>query len=324
MHIIPDINQYLAFLQSPLRSHTNDFIAYRLEVYDEQPHIYSMNCVKTLFYQVAIILNDSVDFIINNGSLQPSKAYTLCFISPFHYVSYRQKSNLQGQCFQFSESFIQNAYESTRFHRDFPFFWSDHTFFTIDEQEAQPLIQLGEKILHEYDHPSRLSENIIREYLQIFLLKVKRIIGANEAVEDSSADFLLFRQFFMLINQSQPPVRTVESAARILRVTSARLWLIVKKLSGQTPLQMISQRVLREAQAMLLHSDLNVSEIGYHLEFREKSHFTRFFKNLTGISPLEYIRNRGLEIGNKSHNVGNPLPIADCIFSNGKSGSRNV
>jgi len=290
MHIIPDINRYLAFLQSPMRSHTNEFIAYRLEEYDEQPHIYSMNCVKTLFYRIVIILNDSMDFIINNGSLQTSKAYTLCFISPFHYVSFRQKSNLQGQSFQFSESFIQCAYESTRFHRDFPFFWSDHNFFFINEQEARPLIQLGEKILDEYDPPSRLSENFIRDYLHIFLLKVKRIIGVNEAVEDSSADFLLFRQFFMMVNQSQPPVRTVESAARILCVTPARLWSIVKRLSGQTPLQIINQRVLREAQRMLLHSDLNVSEVGYHLQFREKPHFTRFFKNLTGIGPLEYIR----------------------------------
>jgi AraC-like DNA-binding protein len=31
----------------------------------------------------------------------------------------------------------------------------------------------------------------------------------------------------------------------------------------------------------------------FRLEFREKPHFTRFFKNLTGLSPVEYIRQSG-------------------------------
>ena len=66
--------------------------------------------------------------------------------------------------------------------------------------------------------------------------------------------------------------------------------ILPKRLSGQTPLEIINQRVLRDAQTMLLHSELNVSEIGFRLEFREKPHFTRFFKNLTGLSPVEYIR----------------------------------
>jgi AraC-like DNA-binding protein len=70
----------------------------------------------------------------------------------------------------------------------------------------------------------------------------------------------------------------------------------VKRLSGQTPLEIINQRVLRDAQTMLLHSELNVSEIGFRLEFREKPHFSRFFKNLTGISPVEVGKGRSCSI----------------------------
>ncbi|HEX9512396.1 MAG TPA: helix-turn-helix transcriptional regulator [Puia sp.] len=293
MHVISEIDHFLAFLQSPIRSRTNEFIAFELEDYDEKPHIHAIDGVKTLFYRISIIKNDSVDFSINNGIFQASKSYTLCFFSPFHYVSVRQKSNLQGQSLQFSESFVHCAYESTRFHKDFPFFWSDDNFFFIGEQEARTLVQLGEKIIHEYNTPSRFSENIIRDYLHIFLLVAKEIIGIRDVVQDSSADYSLFRQFFMLVNKSRPVIRTVEQAATILAITPARLWLIVKRLSGQTPLEIINQRVLRDAQAMLLSADLNVSEVGFQLEFREKSHFTRFFKNLTGLSPLEYIRQSG-------------------------------
>ena len=293
MHVISEIDEFLTFLQSPTRSHANEFIAFGLEEYDKKPHVQAMYGVKTLFYRISILLNDSVDFSINNGAFQTSRPCTLCFFSPFHAVTARQKSNLKGQSIQFSESFVHGAYENSRFHEDFPFFWSDNNVFFMSEEEALPLIQLGERIIYEYNALSRYSDIIVRDYLHIFLILAKRIMGTREAVEDISADYALFRQFFMLVNKSLPVIRTVEGAAKALAVTPAHLWLIVKRLSGQTPLEIINQRVLRDAQTMLLHSELNVSEIGFRLEFREKPHFTRFFKNLTGLSPVEYIRQSG-------------------------------
>jgi AraC family transcriptional regulator, transcriptional activator of pobA len=293
MHVIPEIDGFLAFLQSPIRSHANEFITFGLEEFDKQPHIQTMYGVKTLFYRISILLNDSVDLSINNGSFQPSRSCTLCFFSPFHAVTTRQRSNLKGQSIQFSESFVNGAFGSSRFHEDFPFFWSDNNVFSMGEEEASPLISLGERILFEYNTLSRYADLALRDYLHIFLILAKRIIGTREAVEDISADYTLFRKFFMLVNKSWPVIRTVEGAAKALAVTPAHLWLIVKRLSGQTPLEMINQRVLRDAQTMLLHSGLNVSEIGSRLEFRERPHFTRFFKNLTGLSPVEYIRQSG-------------------------------
>ena len=293
MHVIPQIDDFLGFLQSPIRSHANEFIAFGLEEFDQKPHIRAMSGVKTLFYRISILLNDSVDFSVNNGPSQTSRPCTLCFFSPFHAVTEQQTSNLKGQSIQFSESLVHSAYESNRFHEDFPFFWSNNNVFVMSEEEASPLIQLGQKIIQEYNALSRFSDIVVRDYLHIFLILAKRIIGTREAVEDISADYALFRRFFMLVNKSWPVIRTVEQAAKALAVTPAHLWLIVKRLSGQAPLEIINQRVLRDAQTMLLHSQLNVSEIGFKLEFRERPHFTRFFKNLTGVSPVEYIRQSG-------------------------------
>lgn len=293
MHVISEIDDYFSFLQSPIRSHANEFIAYGLEEYDKMPHVRAMHGVKTLFYRISILLNDSEEFSINNRPLQTSRSCTVCFFSPFHAVTTRQRSNLKGQSIQFSESFVHGAYESSRFHEDFPFFWTDNNFFFMSEEEALPLIRLAETIICEYNALSRYADIVVRDYLHIFLILAKRLMGTKETVEDISADYSLFRRFFMLVNKSWPVIRTVEGAAKALAVTPAHLWLIVKRLSGQTPLEIINQRVLRDAQTMLLHSELNVSEIGFRLEFREKPHFTRFFKNLTGLSPVEYIRQSG-------------------------------
>jgi AraC family transcriptional activator of pobA len=62
-----------------------------------------------------------------------------------------------------------------------------------------------------------------------------------------------------------------------------------------SPLEIINQRLLTEAKSLLLQSDLTISEFGYYLQFKEKSHFTRFFKNLTGIPPVDYPRQFKIE-----------------------------
>ena len=197
---------------------------------------------------------------------------------------------LKGQAFLFKESFIKCAYQNSQFHSDFPFFWSNQNLFSMGLEESRLLLQIGEKIIYECQNRSYISDNIIRDYLHIFLLESKRITRAFNFVENNSMEYCLLQQFYLLVNGSYPLLKSVEYAAGILHVTPAHLWWVVKKLTGQSPLEIINQRLLTEAKSLLLHSKLTISEIGYSLQFKEKSHFTRFFKNLTGIPPVDFAR----------------------------------
>jgi AraC-like DNA-binding protein len=181
------------------------------------------------------------------------------------------------------------------FQKEFPFFWTNENIFYLQPENAKILQELGQKIMYEYEHNHLFSENIIRDYLHIFLTEIKRIIHRVDAIVDNSAEYILLRQFFLLVNNRYPLVRTVEYVAGSLGVTPARLWLAVKRLTGQTPSEIINKRMVVEAQSLLRHSSLTVSEIADLLNFKEKSHFTRFFKNLTGMSPIEYVRRSRLE-----------------------------
>src|SRR5260370_947267 len=85
----------------------------------------------TGFEKISMHMSGAVEFSINNGNMQTSKMYTLSFISPYHCVSFTQKSRLLGQSFAFSESFVHYAYESSRFHKDFPFLWNDQNVYFL-------------------------------------------------------------------------------------------------------------------------------------------------------------------------------------------------
>jgi AraC-like DNA-binding protein len=51
---------------------------------------------------------------------------------------------------------------------------------------------------------------------------------------------------------------------------------------------MIQERIILEIQRLLLHSDLNINQIGYRLGFDDPSYFVKYFKKHTKISPSEF------------------------------------
>jgi AraC family transcriptional activator of pobA len=294
MRVISEIDQLFILAQSPFRSLKNEFIAYRLEEYDQHPHLSSLPPSRTLFYQIRMNMNGSVKFICN-GSRLVTRSCTLSFISPFHITTYEQMGGIRGLCFLFSESFMNDAFHNEHFHDEFSFFWTNQNHFFIDEEDTRLFLQIGERILQEYKNQHDFAEKIIKDYLHIFLLEAKRIAKCNRVMEDHSHDFRLLQQFYKLVNSSLPLLRSVDKAAGILCVTPARLWCIVKKLTNQSPLEIINQRLLSEAKSLLIQSEMTISEIGYYLEFKEKSHFTRFFKNLTGLPPVDWVRQSGMK-----------------------------
>jgi len=290
MIVLRDINQLLALVHAPQPAARNDFGACALENRFSKEYIQPAGVIRTLFYIIAIISNDSFEFSVNNSARMVTRSHTLFFASPFHLFHFKQISGARGQCIYFTEPFIHPVYQSSDFHRDFPFLWSNQPFFFIQPESASILLQLGKKIIEEAEMTGPFSDNIIRDYLHIFLLESKRIILPAGVIEDNTSDYYLLQQFYKLIKSTYPIIKSVDAAAGALSVTPARLWLVVKKLTGESPSEIINHRVLTEAQSLLLHSSLTISEIGFYLGFKEKSHFTRFFKNLTAIPPIDYVR----------------------------------
>ncbi len=65
---------------------------------------------------------------------------------------------------------------------------------------------------------------------------------------------------------------------------------IVKQCSGHTPLELISQLVVSDAQQMLETTQLSVKEIAQRLHFPTQTFFSKYFKQYVGVSPRDYRR----------------------------------
>ncbi len=101
---------------------------------------------------------------------------------------------------------------------------------------------------------------------------------------------LLERQFPIETQYQKPELRTASDYANRLSVHVNYLNKALKESTGKTTTEIISQRVLQEAKILLRHTNWNVSEVAWSLNFEEVAHFSNFFRKHTGLSPNAFRR----------------------------------
>ena len=63
---------------------------------------------------------------------------------------------------------------------------------------------------------------------------------------------------------------------------------LIKKETGKTAQEYIQTKVIDVAKERMLNSSQSLAEVSYELGFKYPQHFTRLFKQKTGLSPTEY------------------------------------
>ena len=84
--------------------------------------------------------------------------------------------------------------------------------------------------------------------------------------------------------------RTVGFYARRQCISEKHFSRLVRKASGQKPLDLIREYVVLDAKSLLLSGRYSVKEVSETLGFQNHSFFTRFFRLSTGKTPGEFMR----------------------------------
>jgi AraC-like DNA-binding protein len=147
--------------------------------------------------------------------------------------------------------------------------------------------------LQASDYPFKWD--MIRNLLQLLIHEAIRLQQKQFSQPGIVRDRLV-NTFFTFLNQ-QFPVDSPENSlklltpshfADLLHVHVNHLNSVVKKHTGKTTRAIIQERIILEAKALLRNTDWNIAEIAYALGFEYPSHFNKFFKHFTAVSPMEF------------------------------------
>lgn len=182
-------------------------------------------------------------------------------------------------------------------------FFLKYNLFNSPYQQPSCCVNDGsDKILDEYVSQIKREllntnefgkEELLRTYLKAILIQVQR--RKNELENNTENAVILpndkrmqLIKFVNLIDENYNKGLSISEYAQLMYISSRTLSDLVSLNLNKTPSQMIQERIILEAQRLLLHSDLNVNQIGYRLGFDDASYFVKYFKKHTAISPSEF------------------------------------
>lgn len=120
--------------------------------------------------------------------------------------------------------------------------------------------------------------------------------GADAVFKKETKEYIHLRKFKKMIREKIDARIKVKDYAAQLNITSTHLNRLSNNLTGVSASQTIYNTIILEAKKYLKYSTFTVSEIAYILNFKTPSHFSKFFKTQTNVSPKTYRTEDG---GNK-------------------------
>ncbi len=167
----------------------------------------------------------------------------------------------------------------------------DHPMVPLTEEEGNWVLTSFKYIKRRLTYTTHpyLRESIA-SLIRLFYFDICALLSLHVTSDNSKhiAGYGIFDRFIHLLATECTKERNLSWYSDQLCLTPKYLSEVVKSVSGQTAGQWVTHFVIMEAKQLLSRSSLSIKEIAQHLNFANQSFFGKYFKNITGVSPLEY------------------------------------
>lgn len=177
-------------------------------------------------------------------------------------------------------------------HDSFDFFTSVYPAHVPMLANQYKVVNAGIDLLNEkknvINHP--FYEEVLLHSFYILMFEISAILKEKKGLSTKQLNRKeeLCLKFLKLVTEHWHRNRKLEFYADCLSVTTNYLTKITKTILEKPAGELIDDKVLHESKILLHHSSLSVAEVAEELLFNDPFHFSRFFKNKTGVSPTAY------------------------------------
>lgn len=246
--------------------------------------------IRLCHFVIIWIRKGSGSILIDMNKYEVTDNSAYC-ISPGQIHKIKTNPEAEGCLFYFTSEFVcltednyELLYNSGLFNTI-----SQSPVIAVNKELGAELNELSEKMMKEYDNYFGHRSSILRGYLKIFLIHLTRqFTDRTEIMLQGGRNFKLIANFFSLLEKAYHRQKLVKYYASELGVTANYLNEIIKNNSGVSASVHIRNRIILEAKRSLSNIDLTLKEISYDLGFDDTAHFSKYFKNATGLSFTDY------------------------------------
>ena len=159
----------------------------------------------------------------------------------------------------------------------------------LSQEQAVNLNDIVRIFRQESAVRDNLQEEMLRIILKRFIITCTRIAREKCGVTpEQEKAFDIVRRFYILVDQNFREKKQVQDYADLLFRSPKTLSNLFSSCGVPSPLRIIHERVEAEAKRLLLYSNKSAKEIADILGFEDQASFSRFFKNMTGQSAVQF------------------------------------
>ncbi|MDP4180874.1 MAG: helix-turn-helix transcriptional regulator [Bacillota bacterium] len=223
---------------------------------------------------------------------------TLMFLSPDQIIvpiSESEKIESDGWILLFHPDLIRKSSLGKKMNEYSFFSYDTHEALHISEEERKTVTGIAEAIRNEYSkNIDEFSQELIVSNIELMLNHCKRFYSrqfitrknVNKDIIIRFEEFL--KDYFESGKTESQGLPDVKCCADALGYSPNYLSDLLRKETGKGAQEHIHYHLIEKAKNMLLGTEEPVNRIASLLGFEYPQHFSKLFKNKTGVSPAEY------------------------------------
>jgi len=223
---------------------------------------------------------------------------TLVFIAPGQVVSVDNPGEVyqpKGYALVFHADLIHGTALGKHI-QDYSFFsYQSNEALHLSDKEKRIVLDCFAKIEYELEHAiDKHSKKLLVDNIELLLNYCTRFYDRQFITRDKIHQGIL-EKFETLLNgyfhSDKPQTKglpSVADCAKEMNLSAGYFGDLIKKETGQTAQEYIQAKVITVAKERIFNVDKSISEVAYELGFKYPQHFTRLFKQKTGMTPNEY------------------------------------
>lgn len=161
----------------------------------------------------------------------------------------------------------------------------------LDKEEAELLENELRLFIHHMQHSNNYTYDALQSLYGLYLADLMSILEKRGMSNFSCLrSYKLFMEFNDLLCEHFRNHHDITFYADKLGISPRYLSMVTKEITHNTVASFINKKIMYEACWLLKTTEYNISEISKILNFSDQASFSKFFKRVNGVPPLQFRR----------------------------------
>nr|WP_299339347.1 helix-turn-helix domain-containing protein [Allomuricauda sp.] len=236
--------------------------------------------------------NEPAEILVDDMTvwLEPGQLMTITYL---HQISFSKLNQPLAAILFNREFYCISDHDSEVSCNGILFFGTqDIPIITIPNEQQRKFNLWYDVFVEEFSTPDNIQGDMLQMLLKRLIIMSTRLAKDQHMVQSLNNEQIdIIRKFNFLVDLNYKTKRKVSDYAEMLFKSPKTLSNLFSIYNQKSPQQIILDRIALEAKRLVQFTDKQNQEIAYDLGFNDPTHFSRFFKKMTQMTPSEYREN---------------------------------